>query len=274
MIAYWAGYELGNPLASLADQPFGIVIISMGHFYSETYSSAIYDACGWSLNVAVKECPLNTTTTSTVAGLGQGYDCGAKGWVEPPPGCCRKDPTKANSQQCPGKPNCNIQCSQGCEYAPEPAGCCFSPSGIDARYLTLRHTLTEIRDGIKVLQAAGKRVMISMFDRMRYQRMAASVTLADVNPAAAAQRLAHFVHDLGLDGVDFNFEFIDCPGAASASSCHWTDIVQQTRTLLPDKLLSMTVYAGSGNGVLGVLNAVKDAERRSIFDNRSANAES
>ena len=61
--------------------------------------------------------------------------------------------------------------------------------------------------------------------------------------------------------VDFNFESVDCPAGVASSRagapCHWTAVVQQTRLLLPDTLLSMTMYDGSGGGALGVLRAVK-----------------
>ena len=105
---YW--HSKGQPLSALKDQPFGIVMLSMGYFYSDVYSSNIYNACGWSLNVAVKQCS-NATATSATAGT----NCGVKGWIQPPPACCTKDITQANSATCPGKPNCDLQCST-CDY--------------------------------------------------------------------------------------------------------------------------------------------------------------
>lgn len=247
MIAYWSGYELGNSLDSLKNQPFGIVMLTMGFFYSDSYSKDTYDVCGWSLNVAVKECSSNQTL---------GTNCGSQSFVEPPPSCCTKDITKPSSSQCPGKSNCDLKCSS-CPYAPEPADCCFTPSGIDTRYLTLRHQLADIRSGIKVLKAAGKKVMISMFDQMNYMSpmSPAPVTLAQVDTGRASSSLARFVRDMGLDGVDFNFEHVRCSGG---SGCQWVDIVRKTRQLMPEALISVTSYAGAGDA-LGVLRQVRDA---------------
>jgi len=245
MIAYWSGYELGNRLDSLKNQPFGIVMLTMGFFYSDSYAKDTYNVCGWSLNVAVKECSSNQSL---------GTNCGSKSFVEPPPSCCTKDITQASSSQCPGKSNCDLQC-KSCQYAPEPADCCFTPSGIDTRYLTLRHQLNDIRSGIKVLQAAGKKVMISMFDRMNYMSaMSPTVTLAQIDTSRAASNLAGFIRDMGLDGVDFNFENIAC---SHSSGCQWVDIVRKTRHLMPEALISVTSYAGAGDA-LGVLHQVQD----------------
>lgn len=246
MIAYWSGYELGNSLDSLKDQPFGIVMLTMGFFYSDVYSQNLYNVCGWSLNVAVKECSSNQTL---------GVNCGSKSFVEPPPSCCTKDITQKESSQCPGKSNCDLPC-KSCPYAPEPVDCCFTPSGIDTRYLTLRHPLDDIRSGVKVLKAAGKKVMISMFDTMNYMNDMAPppVTLAQVDTGRASRSLTAFIKDMDLDGVDFNFEHIAC---SVGSGCQWVDIVQKTRHLMPEALISMTSYAGAGDA-LGLLQQVHD----------------
>lgn len=247
MIAYWSGYELGNCLSCLKDQPFGIVILTMAYFYSDVYMKDAYDVCGWSLNVAVQECRSNNTV---------GTHCGVKEFVEPPPACCTKDITQPIGPSCPGKPNCDLSCA-GCSYGPEPDDCCFTRSGIDTRYLTLRHRLEDIRSDVKALQSVGKKVMISMFDRMDYKTSEApSVTLAQVNAHRASIHLVNFVTHMGLDGVDFNYEHIDCADM-SASACPWIDIIRQTRGLLPDSLISVTTYAGAGDA-LGILRQVHD----------------
>merc|ERR1719436_1593067 len=83
-----------------------------------------------------------------------------------------------------------------------------------------------------------------------------SVDFTKVDIDLAARNLATFVHDMGLDGVDFNYEFVQCSGVIA--SCKWVDAVKRTRKLLPEALISLTTYGGGGSNLLGVVREVKD----------------
>merc|ERR1711862_504767 len=92
-----------------------------------------------------------------------------------------------------------------------------------------------------------------MFDQMNYPG-GPGVTLDEVDPQRGAASLAAFVDDMGLDGVDFNYENINC--RSNVADCNWVKIIKNAREKLPNKLISLTTYGISG--ALDVLTEVKD----------------
>lgn len=266
VVGYFAGYENStNTLTAAASQSVDYVLLFGARVYSDQWSESFRTQMIGNVPIGTAPC---TDANNT------GVACAGSFPIE----CCPSNPT----QKCPGR--------QPIPQPPgvEPAGCCWSASGVDARYASLRNGWDNMMTGVVALKKAGKQVGLCFGDDDEWKRLFLGVEEGGINTAKAARSIAAVARRYGFDGADFNVEDFgsttsqdccSCKVAVSGAACQrcpYVSLIKGLRTEMgPQFLLSYTTYQSPDSTCnSGILHALNDTIDFVMLDDYSTGASS